>query len=125
MDEHTVHCVEDEPNIALLIERTLKVLPVKIISSGNGVDALEKMSQHPPDLVILDLMLPRMSGWEMLQKLRNSNTLSDVAVIILTVRDTSKDRERGEQLGVSHYMTKPFGPKELQHVVSDILGIQQ
>ena len=92
-----VLCVEDEPDIGLLLERTLDMNSpsIEVVISPNGVDALEKMAERQPDLIVLDLMLPRISGWDFLEQVRANEKWRDIPVVILSVRGESEDRRRG------------------------------
>jgi DNA-binding response OmpR family regulator len=124
-DQKFVLCVEDEPDIGWLIDRALDDLPVDFILENNGVDALEQMSERQPDLIILDLMLPRVSGWDFLDQVRANDKWGQIPVIVLTVRSGREDRKRGEELGVAHYMTKPFMLGRLQQVVRELLDLEE
>jgi CheY-like chemotaxis protein len=119
-----VLCVEDEPDIGLLLERTLDSLPVEVILMRDGLEALDMMAERQPDLIVLDLMLPRISGWEFLERVRANEDWRSIPVVILSVRSGSDDRRRGKDLEVAHYMTKPFVPRHLQQVVTELLGLE-
>ncbi|HUG41293.1 MAG TPA: response regulator transcription factor [Longimicrobiales bacterium] len=105
--------VEDERDIAALVayHLTKEGFRVRTVASGN--DALEAIRNERPDLVVLDLMLPEMSGYEILQELRRRPELEEVPVVVLTARREEADRIRGLELGADDYLTKPFSPQEL------------
>ena len=73
---------------------------------------------------VLDLMLPRISGWDFLEQVRANEKWRDIPVVILSVRGESEDRRRGQALNAAHYMTKPFVPRDLQKVVKELLGLE-
>jgi DNA-binding response OmpR family regulator len=118
-------CVEDEPDIGLLLSRILENLSVEVVHLPDPQVALDKMAEQRPDLIVLDLMLPSMTGWDFLERVRKNEEWKDIPVIVLSVRTGSADRQRASDLHVAHYMTKPFVPKELQRVVREILGLAE
>lgn len=116
-------CIEDEPDIGGLLERTLERLPVEVALVSNGLTALETMAERLPDLIVLDLMLPQMSGWDFLERVRENEDWQGLPVVVLTVRSGREDRKKGEELGIAEYITKPFMPRHLQEVVTTLLEI--
>lgn len=108
--EKTILVVDDEPHVVQLIKMNLELEGFHVISATNGQEALEKVVKNSPDLVVLDIMMPGMDGFETLKRIRQ---VSQVPVIFLTVKGMEFDRIRGLDLGADDYMTKPFSPREL------------
>ena len=105
--------VEDERDIAALVAYHLTKEGFRVRTVGTGDDAMEAVRNERPDLVVLDLMLPEMSGYEILQEMRRRPELQEVPVVVLTARREEADRIRGLELGADDYLTKPFSPQEL------------
>jgi len=120
-----VWCVEDEPDIGLLLSRVLENLSVDVVHIHDPQIALDKMATERPDLIVLDLMLPSMTGWDFLEQVRENEAWREIPVVILSVRSGGADRQRASELKVAHYMTKPFVPTELQRVVREILDLNE
>jgi two-component system phosphate regulon response regulator PhoB len=113
--------VDDEPHIVALIAYHLAKAGYRVATAANGTDALSQANRERPSLVILDLMLPGMSGFEVLRKLRGRDHTRDVAFLMLTARRDEPDRIEGLSLGADDYLTKPFSPQELVLRVKAIL----
>ncbi|HEU4878363.1 MAG TPA: response regulator [Gemmatimonadaceae bacterium] len=113
--------VDDEPHIVALIAYHLAKAGYRVATAANGTEALALANRERPSLVILDLMLPGMSGFEVLRKLRGRDNTRDVAVLMLTARREEPDRIEGLSLGADDYLTKPFSPPELVLRVKAIL----
>lgn len=113
--------IEDEPNIIEAISFILSRDGWEVKTHSNGHDALEAVQARNPDLVILDVMLPGKSGFDILQDLRGDAAFADLPVLMLTARGQDKDRERAEQYGASRYMTKPFSNSEVLEAVRDLM----
>lgn len=113
--------VEDEPDIAALIAYQLAQAGHQVRTSANGRDAIRAVETDPPDLVVLDLMLPEMSGLEVLRTLRGRKEAKDLPVVVLTARREEEDRVRGLELGADDYVSKPFSPRELVLRVEAVL----
>lgn len=118
MANQTILVVDDEPKIVELITMNLERDGFNVISARDGYAALEKVTKHLPDLVILDIMMPDMDGFETLKRIREVST---VPVIFLSVKGQEFDRVRGLDLGADDYMTKPFSPRELVSRIKAIL----
>jgi len=110
--------VDDEPRMTRFIRMNLELEGYRVIEAHDGVDALEKARTELPDLIILDVMMPELNGFETLEMLRE---VSNVPVIMLTVRSDEDDKVRGLELGADDYMTKPFGARELVSRVKAVL----
>jgi two-component system phosphate regulon response regulator PhoB len=113
--------VDDEPDIVALVAFHLVKAGYRVSTAGSGPDALNQARQDLPSLIILDLMLPGMSGFEVLEALRSDDATRGVAVLMLTARREEPDRIRGLSLGADDYLTKPFSPQELVLRVGAIL----
>jgi two-component system phosphate regulon response regulator PhoB len=113
--------VDDEPDIVALVAYHLAKAGYRVSTAATGPDALRAAREEHPALVVLDLMLPGMSGFDVLEKLRAHDATSEVAVLMLTARKEEPDRIRGLTLGADDYLTKPFSPAELVLRVGAIL----
>ena len=113
--------VDDEPDIVALVAYHLAKAGYRVSTAASGAEALEAARAERPALVVLDLMLPAMSGFDVLEQLRLSEATRDVAVLMLTARREEPDRIHGLSLGADDYLTKPFSPQELVLRVGAIL----
>jgi two-component system phosphate regulon response regulator PhoB len=113
--------VDDEPDIVALVVYHLAKAGFRISTASNGADALRLAQQDRPALIVLDLMLPGMSGLEVLEQLRADEAGQDIAVLLLTARRDEPDRIKGLSSGADDYLTKPFSPQELVLRVRNIL----
>ena len=113
--------VDDEPDIVALIVYHLAKAGYRVSTAATGPDGLEAARREHPALVILDLMLPGLSGYDVLEQLRAAETTKGVGVLMLTARVEEQDRVRGLALGADDYLTKPFSPQELVLRVGAIL----
>jgi len=113
--------VEDERDIAALVAYHLTKEGYRVRTAEGGQEAIEAVALDKPDLMILDLMLPGFSGYEVLQEVRRRPEMSDVPVVVLTARRDEADRVKGLELGADDYVTKPFSPRELVLRVSAVL----
>ncbi|HDQ72724.1 MAG TPA: response regulator transcription factor [Chloroflexi bacterium] len=110
--------VDDEPRMTRFIRMNLELEGFDVIEAHNGIEALEKVRTRLPDLVVLDVMMPKMDGFETLEILRE---VSSVPVIMLTVRGDEEDKVRGLELGADDYVTKPFGAREFVSRIKAVL----
>jgi two-component system phosphate regulon response regulator PhoB len=113
--------VDDEPDIVALVAYHLAKSGYRVSTAANGYDALGLARQERPSLVVLDLMLPGLSGFDVLEQLRGEEGTREVAILMLTARKDEPDRIRGLSLGADDYLTKPFSPQELVLRVAAIL----
>ena len=102
--------MDDEPRIRDLVRMNLELEHYRVIEASNGIEALKELRDNLPDLVVLDVMMPEMDGFETLKAIREVST---VPVVMLTVRQSEQDRIRGLDLGADDYIAKPFSPREL------------
>lgn len=110
--------VDDEARMRRFIRMNMELEGYQVIEADNGLHALEQIRQHTPDLVVMDVMMPEMDGFETLKLLRE---ISTVPVILLTVKGDEEDRIHGLDLGADDYITKPFSPRELSSRVTAVL----
>jgi two-component system, OmpR family, response regulator VicR len=119
-----VVCVEDEPEMIDLIKLILGRRNFKLIGAVGGREGLETIREKKPELVLLDLMMPDMDGWEVYQRMKADPELQDIPVIVVTAKAQSIDKVLGLHIAkVDDYVTKPFGPQELLASVNKVLGI--
>jgi two-component system phosphate regulon response regulator PhoB len=118
---HRVLVVDDEPDITALVAYHLAKAGFRVSTAANGPDALKAAREERPDVIILDVMLPGVSGYDVLAELRRQDETRDVGVIMLTARREEADRIRGLSLGADDYLTKPFSPAELALRVNALL----
>jgi len=117
--------VDDEPHIRMLIEQTLEDLEdegVELLIAENGEQALQIIEKEKPNLVFLDVMMPKMNGMEVCQKVKKELNLSEVYIILLTAKGQEVDRQKGLDMGADRYMTKPFDPDEMLAIAEEILN---
>ena len=116
--DKTILVVDDEPRMIQFITLNLNLEGFHVISATNGYEALEKVTKELPDLVILDIMMPDMAGFETLKKIRE---ISTIPVIFLSVKNEEFDRVHGLDIGADDYIAKPFSPKELVSRIRAVL----
>ncbi len=121
----TVLVVDDEPNIVTLLETWLETIGCRVISAEDGEKGVQKATEELPDLILMDGMMPRMSGFDACRALKSQSATRDIPVIFLTVQNEVQDVVRGLDLGAHGYMTKPFKPQELLARVRSTLKIKQ
>ena len=117
-ETHRILVVDDEPRMIRFIRMNLELEGYAVFEAGDGLKALEQLRDTLPDLVILDVMMPELDGFETLRALRE---FSSVPVVMLTARGEEDDRVRGLELGADDYVTKPFSPRELVSRVKAVL----
>ena len=118
--------VDDEAFIRLLIEQALEDLQnrnVEILSANNGEQALTIIQEEKPRLVFLDVMIPKMNGYDVCRFVKHKLKMQDVSIVILTAKGQMYDKQLGEQAGADRFMTKPFDPDELVSLAEEILGL--
>jgi two-component system alkaline phosphatase synthesis response regulator PhoP len=121
MAGETVLVVDDEANIVDLARMYLEQEGFRVQSANDGAKALDMISRQPPALMVLDLMLPEVDGWEVCRRVRSGKTAPDLPIVMLTARDEDVDKIVGLELGADDYITKPFNPRELVARVKAIL----
>lgn len=114
--------VDDEPNIVLLLEARLKANGYEVVSALDGLAALETVKKEHPDLIILDLMLPKMDGYKVCGLLKKDSRFAKTPILIFTARAQQEDIKLGEELGADAYLTKPFEPQILLAKIQELLS---
>jgi two-component system, OmpR family, alkaline phosphatase synthesis response regulator PhoP len=121
----SVLIVDDEQHIRLLIEQTLEELldeGVELYTASDGDEALAAIEAQSPDLVFLDVMMPRRNGLEVARAVRDELGKADTHIVLLTAKGQAVDREAGLAAGANRYLTKPFDPDELLAIAHEVLG---
>lgn len=118
----TVLAVDDDETIQRLLQVNLEMEGYEVVIAGDGTEALERARELHPDLILLDVMMPEVDGWEVCRRLRDDPDLEDVPVVFLSARAQEADVERGTELGADAYITKPFDPIELLELVEELTG---
>jgi len=114
--------IDDEPAIHRLLKTILETEGYSILGIEERGDTRESVARGKPDLIILDLMMPEVDGFEILESLKSDEQTRDIPVIILTVRSLKEDREKAMALGADLYITKPFRPEDLVQAVRKVLS---
>lgn len=120
--------VDDEAHIRLLLEQTLEELEdedVEFLVADNGEKALEIAQAERPNLILLDVMMPKMNGYDVCRTIKRDWNMQDVAIILLTAKGQEQDREKGREVGADRYVTKPFNPDEILLSAREMLGLQE
>ncbi|MGB3403576.1 MAG: response regulator [Microcoleaceae cyanobacterium] len=118
--------VDDEPNVRILMEQVLEKLEdegVELLLAVNGQEALETIQAETPDLVFLDVMMPKMNGLEVCRRVKDEPSLQNTYIIILTAKGQEFDKQKGLDVGADLYMTKPFRPKDVLEKSREVLGL--
>jgi DNA-binding response OmpR family regulator len=114
--------VDDEPNIVLSLEFLMKKAGYEVRTAADGEAALEAVAAACPDLILLDVMMPRKNGYEVCQAIRDNPAWKDTRVIMLTAKGRDVEREKGLALGADDYITKPFSTQEVVERVQEMLA---
>lgn len=120
--DRRVLLAEDDPLLVALVRATLRPTGVGLLEAGTGTAAVELARTHRPPLVLLDVGLPEMDGWEVCRALKADPGTRGTRVVMLTARASPADRERAEAAGADGYLTKPFSPADLVGAVTEWLG---
>jgi DNA-binding response OmpR family regulator len=124
--EQKVLIVDDEAHIRMLLEQTLEELEddgVNFFSAQNGEEALDIIQSETPELVFLDVMMPKMNGMEVCRRVKKELMLNNVFIVLLTAKGQELDRQKGQEVGADLYMTKPFDPEMILNKAREVLGI--
>ena len=113
--------VDDEVHIVKIIAYKLRGAGYDVLSAGDGVEALQVVQADRPDLILLDIMMPRMDGYQALETLKGDPATRDIPIFLLSVKNKEADLERGWQLGCDDYITKPFSPGKLLERIDQAL----
>lgn len=118
---HRILIVDDEPNIVLALELLMKKEGYEVHTVADGERAVQAAKELRPDLILLDIMMPNMDGYEVCQSIRSDALLKDVRIIMLTAKGREVEREKGMALGADLYITKPFSTRQVVMKVREIL----
>ena len=121
MIDKKILVVDDEPHLVRSLTFILEKAGYIVSSASNGEEALSKIQQTKPNLVFLDVMMPKKNGYEVCEEIKKSSELKDIYVIILTAKGQETDREQGLKAGANEFITKPFSPLEIMARVKKIL----
>jgi DNA-binding response OmpR family regulator len=114
--------VDDDEVIRQLIAVNLTLEGFEVVTAVDGKDCLEKVVEADPDVITLDVMMPRLDGWVTATQLRRNPQTAGIKVVLITARAQEDDRSRGREIGVDAYLTKPFDPAEMIRVVRELAG---
>lgn len=120
---HKILIADDEPNIVISLEYLMKRQGYDVSVARDGQEALDMVARHAPDLILLDVMMPHKSGFEVCQALRAQPQWADLRILMLTAKGRDTDIAKGLALGADAYMTKPFSTRELVDKVQELLGV--
>lgn len=115
--EKRILIADDDPVILRLIQVNLELEGYEVITAANGIEAVKEATAQIPDLVILDIMMPRLDGYQACEQLKANDATKDIPVVFLSAKAQQGDIEKGKTYGVAEYLTKPFDPSELLEVV--------
>ena len=125
--EQKILIVDDEPHIRMLIEQTLEELEddgVEFFTAENGEIAFDIIQKENPQLVFLDVMMPKMNGMEVCRKVKKELGLNNVFIVLLTAKGQELDRQKGQEVGADVYMTKPFDPEAILSKAREVLDLK-
>ena len=117
--------VDDEVYILHILDFILGAESYDVVTATNGEQALQKVREEKPDLVILDIMMPKLDGYETCRMIKNDPATKNIPVILLTAKGREVDQKLGREVGANDYMTKPFSPSKLIERVQAILGVRR
>jgi two-component system, OmpR family, alkaline phosphatase synthesis response regulator PhoP len=115
--------VDDEPDVLLLCRLNLQQRGHELLEASGGGRALELARERHPDVIVLDLMMPGITGYDVLEALQGDDATSDIPVLVLTAKSLRADRERSHGMGAAAFLTKPFLPNELCEMVDSLLAV--
>jgi CheY-like chemotaxis protein len=116
-----VLAVDDDPVIQRLLQVNLEMEGYEVTLAGDGDEAIERVREVRPHLVLLDIMMPNRDGWSVCEEMKSDPELKDIPVVFLSARAQDSDVERGRALGADNYVTKPFDPIDLLELVADLI----
>jgi two-component system, OmpR family, alkaline phosphatase synthesis response regulator PhoP len=122
MTKHSVLVVDDEPNILLSLRYLMTQSGYEVRTARDGAEAMAELTQRPPDLVLLDVMMPKLDGYSICERIRANPALAETRVIMLTARGREIERQKGFALGADDYITKPFSTKDAMARVAAVLA---
>jgi twitching motility two-component system response regulator PilG len=114
--------VDDSPTIRKLVSMTLGKHGYEVDSAADGMEALARINDHAPDLILLDITMPRMDGYQLCRTIKGNDSIDHIPIVMLTGKDGFMDKVRGRMVGSEAYLTKPFNPDELVRMVRQYVG---
>ncbi len=114
--------VDDEPNIVMTLEYTFKKKDFEVYIARDGSEALQILESNSPDVVLLDIMMPNVDGYQALKQIRNNSSLKNTKVVFLTAKNKASDIEKGLKLGADKYLVKPFSIKKIVSEINELLN---
>ncbi|MDQ3964522.1 MAG: response regulator [Actinomycetota bacterium] len=120
-NEKRILVADDDPVILRLIQVNLELEGYQVLTANNGEEAIAAANTETPDLVILDIMMPRLDGYQTCERLKADDATKDIPVVFLSAKAQQADIEKGKSYGVEEYLTKPFDPTELLEVVERLV----
>jgi len=121
MDKKKILVTEDSPTILGLVSESLKEKGYDVITAQDGQEAFEKARRENPDLIVLDIMLPKIDGYKVCGMLKHDENYAKIPIILLTARAGEKDKKMGEEVKADAYLVKPFNPEELLAKIKELL----
>lgn len=118
--------VDDEPHLRLLLQQSLEELEdegIELLTAQDGEEALDKIKSEKPNLVFLDVMMPKMNGFDVCNEVKNVLKIEDIYIIMLTAKGQEIDRQKAVNVGADIYLTKPFDPDEVLEKAKEVLGL--
>ncbi len=119
---YRVLVVDDDPMVTRLVRINLELEQFEVEEAWDGRTAMKMMRENPPDLLVLDIMMPQMDGWEILKLMREDEALKDLPVVVLTAKVQDEDMARGWRMGADGYIVKPFNPVNLADSLRKVLA---
>ena len=114
--------IDDEEKVRMLIEATLSIGEIEILQASSGEEGLKKAREVMPDIILLDVMMPGIDGFEVCRLLKKDPATKDIHIVMLTARGQREDKERGLSAGANGYFVKPFSPINLMNMIDEILN---
>jgi CheY-like chemotaxis protein len=114
--------VDDQPELRLLVALTLGGADLELTEAANGAEALAACAAAPPDIVLLDVVMPDMDGFEVCRRIKADPGLSATRVVLMTAADQAAQRRKGMDAGADHYVSKPFSPERLLQLITDLVA---
>jgi two-component system alkaline phosphatase synthesis response regulator PhoP len=122
MSKGKILVVDDEAYLLQILDFSLNAEGYEVVTAGDGEQAINKAKAEQPDLIVLDIMMPKIDGYEACRKLKQDPGMKDVPVILLTAKGRDIDRKLGLEVGADDYITKPFSPSKLLEKIGSFLG---
>jgi two-component system, OmpR family, alkaline phosphatase synthesis response regulator PhoP len=121
-ERRRVLVVDDEPDVLLLCRVNLEFEGYEVVEASDGQEAMERLREQRFDVMLLDVMMPKMDGWQVLEAVKADESLRELPVVMLTAKVQDQDQIRGWSQGAADYITKPFSPLALSQVLQDVLA---